>query len=80
MLMSYMTYRIVLPATTKGEVVITSPQYLQRKICHLIEKKQQHQKVISFLENLLAILLLLVWVTGLIYIKPFISGIRDYSD
>ena len=72
--------RIILPATTQGEVVIASPQDFQKKIRQLIEKKQSRQKMISTIENLLAVLLVVFWVVGLIYIKPFISGIRDYSD
>lgn len=70
-----MLNRIILPATTRGEIVVSPSTNIEKTLSDNIHKKQIQQSILSFVFFTVAILLQILWVVLLLLIAPSISGI-----
>ena len=73
-------YRVVLPATIHGEITLSKAMNVEETLRKAISKKQNQSQTIALLENCIAICLQTIWVVLIVYLGPYLSGIRDFKE
>ena len=72
--------RVVLPATIHGEITLSNTMNVEETLKKTISRKQKQSKIIALLENTTAICLQVIWIVSIVYLAPYLSGIRDFKN
>ena len=75
-----MVYRVVLPATIHGEITLSNAMNVEETLRKMISRKQKLSQTVALLENSTAICLQIIWVVLIVYLVPYLSGIRDFKE